>query len=95
MLLTNLISIGGIDLIMNAVEEKIQVILREVLGLGQEYKFSDLQIRGLRNWDSLKQMELIFSLEEKLGVEFDFKDIEAMSDYKSILSIVIDKIDLE
>ena len=47
-----------------------------------------MEMNNIAEWDSLKQVQLIAELEEKLGLEFEFEDIITMTSIKKIDSVL-------
>jgi acyl carrier protein len=45
----------------------------------------------LAQWDSIRHMNIILSLEAELGIEFSEQDIEAMTDIPQILAVLAGK----
>ena len=59
-------------------DEKVTGLLAEVLRMPASQITDDLEMKDVYNWDSLKHMELIVSLEQSFGVELSFEEIVAM-----------------
>lgn len=72
-------------------ENLILEIFRVVLKLEDVDKAS-LVYGETSGWDSLKHMEIIFSLEEEFDVEFSKEDVEQMRSYSKICSLVSRKL---
>ena len=51
-----------------------------------------LTMKDIENWDSLKHMDLITSIEESLKIELSMDDIISMIDIKTIRKIVKEKL---
>lgn len=64
---------------------KLSKIIKEVLGVDVT---DDLSMETVPNWDSLRHIQLLAKIEQKFGVEIDFKDTLAMTSMKSILQIL-------
>ena len=60
------------------VNEKIEVLLAEVLQIPAATITDDLAMTDLDIWDSLKHMELIMTLEQSLGLQLSFDEIVRM-----------------
>lgn len=58
--------------------EKIEVLLAEVLQIPAATITDDLAMTDLDIWDSLKHMELIMTLEQSLGLQLSFDEIVRM-----------------
>jgi len=60
------------------VNEKIEVLLAEVLQIPAAAITDDLAMTDLDIWDSLKHMELIMALEQSFGLQLNFDEIVRM-----------------
>lgn len=60
------------------VNEKVEILVAEVLQIPETTITDDLAMKDLDVWDSLKHMELIVSLEQGFGIELSFEEIVAM-----------------
>lgn len=72
-----------------SVDKRIEALVTEVLQISALQVTDDLTMRDVDSWDSLKHMELIVSLEQNFGIEFDFDEIVAMrsvGEIKRVLS---------
>ena len=58
--------------------EKIEVLLAEVLQIPAATITDDLAMTDLDIWDSLKHMELIMTLEQNFGLQLSFDEIVRM-----------------
>ncbi len=70
----------------------MEVILSKVFGLKEEEIKDELTMQDIERWDSLTHMDLITSLETGLDIRFSMDEIMAMTDIKSIKSIVSQKV---
>ncbi len=70
---------------------KLQNILANVFGLRADQIGPGLTKDDVGNWDSLKQMDLVVSLERGFGVSFEIKDIMMMDSVGSIVSVLESK----
>ena len=61
-----------------SVNEKIEVLLAEVLQIPAATITDDLAMTDLDIWDSLKHMELIMALEQSFGLQLNFDEIVRM-----------------
>ena len=69
--------------------DKLNKILMDVLRIEKKDIKDDFDIRNAKNWDSLKHMQFIFSIESAYGIELSQDEIVKMaqvSDIKAILS---------
>lgn len=65
-------------------DEKINGVLADVLGVPLAVITDDLAMRDVGAWDSLKHMELILSLEETFGLQLSFDEIVNMQNVGNI-----------
>ena len=65
---------------------KIQNILRKILG--EVPNVEDISRQNFPDWDSLASISILFELEEQFGIEFTDEQIEQMSSYLAICSVV-------
>jgi|TARA_B100001063_G_C16339372_1_gene346017 acyl carrier protein len=52
-------------------------------------KFENLEFNKSKNWDSLKHIQLIVSLEKELKVKIKTSDVEKLTSYKKIVDYFI------
>ena len=71
---------------------KLNKIMSEVFRMNEEELKDELTMKNVENWDSLKHMDLILSIEKGLDIQFRMDDILKMKDIKTIRKIVKDKI---
>lgn len=70
----------------NRFKDDFEKIFRKVIGVTTVT--DDMEMNNIAEWDSLKQVQLIAELEEKLGLEFEFEDIIKMTSIKKIDSVL-------
>jgi len=70
----------------NKYKDDFEIIFKKVIGVNTVT--DDMEMNNIAEWDSLKQVQLIAELEEKLGLEFDFEDIIIMTSVKKIDSVL-------
>ncbi len=51
--------------------------------------FENLEFNKSKNWDSLKHIQLIVSLEKELKVKIKTSDVEKLTSYKKIIDYFI------
>lgn len=66
----------------NKYKDEFETIFKRVIGVNSIS--DDLEMNNIAEWDSLKQVQLIAELEEKLGIEFEFEEIITMTSIKKI-----------
>ncbi|WP_332742569.1 acyl carrier protein [Hydrogenophaga sp.] len=70
---------------------KLAEVLAEVFGLRVPEIQPELQKSEVGTWDSLKQMDLVLSLEREYGIELDIPDILRMTSVAEIMAVLKDK----
>tara|TARA_B100000900_G_C19995341_1_gene479528 strand:- start:84 stop:311 length:228 start_codon:yes stop_codon:yes gene_type:complete len=73
--------------------KKLEQILCDVLRLKKNQLNDDLSMEKVENWDSLKHMDLITSMEDELKIKFSMDEIVIMKDIKTIKKIINKKIE--
>jgi acyl carrier protein len=71
---------------LNKYEKDFEEVFIKVIGVKSVSE--DMEMNNIAEWDSLKQVQLIAELEEKLVIEFDFEDILTMTSVKKIKAIL-------
>ncbi len=71
--------------------EKLTKLMADVLRLQEDEITDDLSIKDSENWDSLKHMELVASIEQVFGVSLTFDDIISMVNVKAIKNVLKSK----
>lgn len=69
-------------------EEKIKQVMASTFGVDVGQIGNDTSPNTLQNWDSLKQMQLVLSLEEEFGIEFNDNQVVDMLSYKEICNAI-------
>ena len=71
-------------------------VLSDVFGLPADQIVPDLTKDDVGSWDSLKQMDLVMSIEKKFGITLEVTDIIKMDSVANIMGVLHDKgVDLE
>jgi acyl carrier protein len=70
------------------VDEKVEVLLAEVLQVPAAEITDDLAMKDVEAWDSLKHMELVVSLEQTFGLQLTFDEIVAMQSVGEIKRVM-------
>ena len=73
---------------MNA---KITQLLAEVFSLRESEIHPDLKKCDVGSWDSLKQMDLVLSLEREFDIVIEIADIQRMVSVADILDVLREK----
>ncbi|WP_061212752.1 acyl carrier protein [Syntrophomonas wolfei] len=69
-------------------EERVKRIMAEILGIKQESINSKTTPDTVKEWDSLKHMQLILALEEEFSVEIPDEFIDKMLNVDMIFSVL-------
>jgi len=72
-------------------DQRITTLMADLFGMRREEITDDLTMKQTDNWDSLKHMELIVSLEQTFEIDFTFDEIVAMKTLEDIKGILRDK----
>lgn len=70
---------------------KLAELLAEVFGLRVSEIQPDLNRCEVGTWDSLKQMDLVMSLEREYGIALDIPDILRMTSVAEIMAVLKEK----
>lgn len=82
------------DQLTNMDRNQIEQTVLTVLGTVLKLPFSvgmDLRRRDCPAWDSLKHIEIMFTLEEELGMEFNEAELAALDSVVSIVEAALAK----
>lgn len=71
--------------------KKLAEVLAEIFGLPVTEIHPEMQKSDVGTWDSLKQMDLVLSLEREYGIALDIPDILRMSSVAEIMAVLKDK----
>jgi acyl carrier protein len=71
--------------------DKLIIILAEVFNLKSEEVQIELLKEDVSSWDSLKQMDLVTSLESEYSISFEITDIIQMNSVRGIIDVLISK----
>ena len=71
-------------------------VLSDVFALPADQIVPELTKDDVGSWDSLKQMDLVMSIEKKFGITLEVTDIIKMDSVAKIMAVLHDKgVDLE
>ena len=73
-------------------ENRIKQVMSDVLNVDIADINEDTSPETLEEWDSLKQMNLIVSLEEEFNLEFTDEEIEDLLNFKLIKLTIAERI---
>ncbi len=71
--------------------KRLAAILAEVFGLRESQIHPDLTKADVGTWDSLKQMDLVMSLEREYDIALEIPDILRMVSVAGIIQMLKDK----
>jgi acyl carrier protein len=71
--------------------KKLAEVLADVFGLRAAEIQPELDKCDIDTWDSLKQMDLVMSLEREYGIALDLHDILRMTSVAKIMAVLEDK----
>lgn len=67
---------------------RLAAVLADVFNLALDRIVPGLTKADVGSWDSLRQMDLVMSLEKEFGVTMEIEDIVAMDSVESIIKIL-------
>lgn len=65
-------------------ELKVRIVVAEALGLDPDAIDRDTSMENQARWDSLRHMNIVFGLEDALGVRFSDDEIAKLTSVKAI-----------
>ena len=71
--------------------KRLVLVLADVFALREAEIRPDLQKADVGNWDSLKQMDLVVSLEREYGIELEISEIVSMTSVAEITRVLAAK----
>lgn len=72
-------------------DNKLQGLLADVFGVRESEITPETAKGDVESWDSLKQMDLVMSLERAYDLTLDIQDIVAMTSVAAIVQVLRDK----
>ena len=79
---------------MDNIELAIQEIMAVVFEMSKESITSESSQDSIRNWDSIKHLDLIISLEEEFNIIFPVEEIGHLVTFKLIKIIIEEQLEL-
>jgi acyl carrier protein len=76
-------------------EEQIKQILANVIGIEISLINENTSSENVKEWDSLKHMNLVIALENELDIRLSNKEIVKIRNFKEIVSCVEKKLKLD
>ena len=71
--------------------KNLAALLANVFGIQDNQITTDLTKANVGSWDSLKQMDLVVSLEKEYRISLEIPDIIKMNSVQSIIDVLTDK----
>ncbi len=72
--------------------EKVKSIVSEILKISINKAEDDIEMNKVPQWDSVAQLLIISSLEDKFNIQFSSSEISKLIDLKSIIKIIEKKV---
>jgi acyl carrier protein len=72
-------------------DQRLALVLADVLELRPSQIVPELTKEDTGSWDSLKQMDLVMSLEREYDITLEFPDIIKMKSVASIMAVLASK----
>ena len=72
---------------INNIDSQLKVLFKTIID-PKIKDFNKLEFGKSKNWDSLKHMDLITSMEDELKIKFSMDEIVIMKDIKTIKKII-------
>ena len=79
---------------MDNIELAIQEVMAVVFEMSKESITSESSQDSIRNWDSIKHLDLIISLEEEFNIIFPVEEIGHLVSFKLIKIIIEEQLEL-
>lgn len=80
---------------MDNIELAIQEIMAIVFEMSKDSITSESSQDSIRNWDSVKHLDLIISLEEEFEITFPVEEIGHLVSFKLIKIIIEEQLELQ
>jgi acyl carrier protein len=80
---------------MDNIELAIQEIMAIVFEMSKDSITSESSQDSIRNWDSVKHLDLIISLEEEFEITFPVEEIGHLVSFKIIKIIIEEQLELQ
>jgi acyl carrier protein len=74
----------------DSIKKNLILIMQELLNTNITEE-DNLKRKDTSSWDSLKHLELIFSIEEEFDVRFTAEEVAKMNDLNTIVQMIKDK----
>ena len=74
------------------IESRVKNILSNILGVSEDEINKDSSPNTIETWDSMKQIDLVISLEEEFDIELSNEQIIRVLGYKSLVEVLKESI---
>lgn len=74
------------------ISEKVKSVVSEILKISINKTEGDIDMNKIPQWDSVAQLIIISSLEDKFKIQFSSSEISKLTDLKSIIKIIEKKV---
>jgi len=74
------------------INEKVKSVVSEILKISINKTEGDIDMNKIPQWDSVAQLIIISSLEDKFKIQFSSSEISKLTDLKSIIKIIEKKV---
>ena len=71
--------------------DKLKSVIAEVFGLKETEVHSQLTKEDVGSWDSLKQMDLVLTIEKEYSISLEIPDIVRMVSVSEIMEVLLEK----
>jgi acyl carrier protein len=68
--------------------QRLASVLADIFGMRADQIVPELTKESVGSWDSLKQMDLVMSLEREFGIALEIPDIIRMTSVGSIIEVL-------
>jgi acyl carrier protein len=72
---------------------KIKEVMSATFSIDAESIDENTTQKGIKKWSSLNHLRLVTNLEKELSLKFDMKDIDKLTSYSGIESLVLSKLE--
>ena len=77
---------------ISEIDERIVNVISKIVNMPVTEVLKNFESGKYIFWDSITHLNLIFALEEELGVSFEEEDIVKMNDYNEIKAVISSKL---
>ena len=73
------------------VRDKLEILFKNTFNIKDE-DISKASQNNLKNWDSVNHMNLILAIEKEFDITLDNNDVIKLSDFRSCLQLITNKL---